>query len=347
MLNTIQPGLPASSKNLETHDAKEQKALAPENVSETNQVGIKPQVTDFDVDTVVNNILSFVRQRISAAPADQQESMLEQAKEGILKGFSEAGNMLNDMGRLNEDFEGGMNNALQKLDEKLTDVDSLFTNDDVAKPVMLEESHSKKAQRVETFVSNSQSISMSITTRDGDKISLTYSADSIQQANAMSNKYGYIYQWSAFESTGLALVVDGDLDIDEKEALNNLLNNVDKLATEFFDGDLGVAYKMAQDLDINMSELSSLDLNMKEVDVSSIRAYGQVAAEDPKHHNIPKGLSPLANYARQMVDAANDIQVQGKFSPQQLMDLMSIHPLMKEDDVMNQNSIFDQLFNQK
>ena len=343
MFNTIQPGLPTAGHKLGTHDAKDQRVSTPEKTSGTEEVGIKPQVIDFDVDTVVNNILSFVRQRISSAPPEQQESMLEQAKEGILKGFSEAGTMLNDMGRLNSQFEGGMNEALQMLDKKLTDVDSLFSSDDV--PSVVNESHSKKSQRLETFVSNSQSLSMTITTRSGDKISLKYSADSMQQANSLSNKYGYMYQWTSLETTGLALVVEGDLDIDEKEALNSLLKDVDRLATEFFDGDLGVAFDMAQELKIDMSELASLDLNLKEVDVSSVRAYGRMSSDDG--HHVPKGLSPLADYARQMVEAARDIQVQGMYSPSQLVELMNIHPVMQQDDIEKQTSIFDQLFNKK
>lgn len=340
MFNPINTSMPSTRMPNEHHDVKDQTVASKTNVSEVEETGIKPQVTQFDVDTVVSNILDFVRQRISSAPAEEQAEMLEQAKEGILKGFSEAGSMLEDMGRLNPGFESGMDNALSMLNDKLADVDSLFAKDDVVESKI--ESSTSKAIQTELFASNSQSLSMTVTTRDGDKINIKYSADSMQQASLMSNKYGYMYQWASIENTGLSMMVEGELDVDEMKALNSLLNDVDKLANEFFDGDLSVAFKMAQELDMDMSELASLDLSMKEVDVAAVKAYGQNSHAGQSH--LPKGLTPLAQYAKSMVEAAEKINAEAVFVPQQLLDLLEIHPLQQSGNKPAQQSIFNQLF---
>lgn len=149
-----------------------------------------------------------------------------------------------------------------------------------------------------------ESLSFSLTTRDGDTVQISL-------ANALNARFGYdsasaggasIESYAGRISGGsdFLLQVDGDLDEGELEAINNLVAQVDELAQSFFAGDFDQAFAYAQEIGFDSSELASfsLDLSLSETQVtqaSSVQtnAYRDQAAQGASLEPLRQSFAPF------------------------------------------------------
>ena len=87
--------------------------------------------------------------------------------------------------------------------------------------------------------------------------------------------------------------VIGNLDEGEQQALSNLLQDVEKLSSSFFGGDLGGALEQAMQLGFDGNELASMSLNLRQESFSSVsRAYNSVQPKlpTPELEGLSSGL---------------------------------------------------------
>lgn len=280
-----------------------------------------PVATHFDADEVVNNLVNFVRARVAMAAPEDQEAMLAQARKGIETGFGQAADMLKSMGRLNESFQDGMQKAEDVLADALKDVDSLMAY----QPEKASAPEADKTVRAgELYYRNTEDLSLSLTTREGDRIEIRYRTDTEKSAGFAESSNSRLFSWMQSDSSQFDLVIKGDLNDKEQKALDSLLADVDSLANEFYDGDIEKAFNMASALEMDMTQFSKLNLRMTETEVTGVAAYQQAAGGA---ESLPKGLSPLAEYARHLVDSMKSLENDAVFRPRDLLDLMDIHPL--------------------
>jgi hypothetical protein len=119
-------------------------------------------------------------------------------------------------------------------------------------------------------------------TKDGDRISLNFkqSAQSFSYAEQQGSQSMTV---AGFEQgTEWQMDVIGNLDEGEQAALTNLLQNVEKLSTSFFSGDLGGALEQAMQLGFDGNELASMSLNLRQESFSSVsRVYNSVQPKLP------------------------------------------------------------------
>ena len=99
-------------------------------------------------------------------------------------------------------------------------------------------------------------------------------------------------------SSSFSFQVEGSLDQEELEAIGSLLEDVDALATEFFDGDVQVAFQKASQLGYDDSEIAGYAFNMVEQETSIVaeRYLG-----DTGDTGLPASVSrPIVGYMERL-----------------------------------------------
>ncbi|HSB96469.1 MAG TPA: DUF5610 domain-containing protein [Spongiibacteraceae bacterium] len=323
----------SSPANSATSSANSSNSAAPATASSVTSptkaaVDLSPVTSvaaGFDSDTVSKNILSFVQQRLTqaqqqGASKDDLAKLLQQARKGAESGFDQAVAQLKGNGSLDDSLSSGISSALQKVDKGFDDLAKQLglTTDTTAAtanpaPAAPTSTLSQLAASYKASFSSKQSVDLLVKTADGDTVHLQLGVNNKQSVRAsyQADASGQRLSVSSSQksSAGLSISVDGDLDQDELQALNDLLDQVGDLADTFFSGDVASAFQQAGALDFNNPELSSLSLNLhSETRVrEKVAAYQQVqslASDDASangsgvNNNVAApALSTLSNLA--------------------------------------------------
>ncbi|WP_154660772.1 DUF5610 domain-containing protein [Marinobacter nanhaiticus] len=254
---------------------------------------------------VASRVLGFVQSRLqqeadAGADAERLSNLLEQARAGIEQGFSEAREQIEALGMMNKALSADIDDSFNRIQQGLEDLDNRFLGE-VPGGGRVE---SASATRIEA--SSREQLAFEVRTRDGDVV--TVRMDELRYAGAssasVSNQRG-----SASESSAVSLFagryefsVEGDLDAGEREALTALFEDVQKVAGQFFEGDVQAAFQSAQKLNMSGDELASFSLNLSSVRSVSASTYESIS-ERP---STSTQLRPLAGVARDIQSLAQD-----------------------------------------
>lgn len=149
-----------------------------------------------------------------------------------------------------------------------------------------------------------------VTTNDGDIV--TVDIASIIQAKKDTDAKGVEYSFDSAQSSGY--IVEGELDVGELKALDELLDQVDALATAFFDGNVGAAFQSALSLGFDAGEIASFSVALSEstsVDLTSrylsndASGYGaQASVDQPTQQTSQQaGYRNLGDYVAELKQA--------------------------------------------
>lgn len=289
------------------------------------------KANDYTPEKVAGRILGFIEQRLqseAAAGADPSKlkGLLDQARSGVEKGFAEARKILDGMGVLQGKVASDIDDTYQKIQDGFSDLDKRFN------PAATPSTGSTAvAAYSERFAAQAETFDMEVTTRDGDRLRI-----SIAQASANWSQSGVV---ASSNGNGSALVassqsgsmqigawqvsVEGELDEEERGALEKLFGQVQELSDKFYSGDLSGAFDRAMALDMDGEQLASMSLRLTQTSVrQATDAYSAVAEEGGQAASAVN--SSLIDYAQGLLDAlrsANEAveEGQGKSS---LLDLL-------------------------
>ncbi len=158
-----------------------------------------------------------------------------------------------------------------------------------------------RMQSVERSYQYSETMSMQLTTKEGDTVSVDFKQlyaqyqSYTQQQSAESSPSGVRYfeskealEVTAFEEQ-FGFSVNGDLNEDELNAIFDVFEQVDKLANNFFDGNIEKALSQAMELEIDYGQLQSFQLNLTQTQVTASR-YQQAAVSE--YENVQDKTAP-------------------------------------------------------
>jgi len=223
--------------------------------------------SDFSSQAVADRVLGFVETAIRQRAGSELEaqSMLQQAKEGISRGFADARKILSEMPQMTEEIDAQIDNTESLIFQGLEDIASSLN------------SHSRQqgsgelisqSASLTTQFEQSREASIEIITQDGDRIEVSYSAyiESASSKSYAANQHGSSasYGFSGISSASFQFNVQGDLDEGEQQAINELLSNVGDLASQFFNGDVQAAFNSAMELGFDSEELKSFALDFQQ-----------------------------------------------------------------------------------
>jgi len=303
---------------------------------EKNEVEEAPEEKSFfDFEKVANNVLSFIGNRIESAKADgvdQEgiEELLQQARSGIEQGFGEALKELEDLSLLDDDLaeniqksrtliDDGINELQQNLQPPVPNDEQLTTDiiDSIGQPLAIDK---QVALENAAYASRSRDSDLSITTADGDVVTISFSdfneRAAVERYSATSGEgfssESYQYGSSSYSSMNFTYSVEGELDDGEKEAIGALVKDINKLQKEFFSGDINKAFEMALDIGYNKEELSGFRLDLQQTTTTYVsQKYAEVNSfgeENALANN--KEVKPLLDYIgkiQSLAETARDL----------------------------------------
>ena len=253
-------------------------------VSELNPANFTPTA-------VADRILGFVTNAITQRAGSDLEaqSMLRQAKEGIARGFSEAREILSGMPLMTDEIGEQIKQTESLIFEGLDNLQSAPV--DTSRQQIISENASLSSE----FKQSSQA-SIQIVTQDGDKVDVSYAAliqyTEAQSYSANQQAASASYEFSSQASASFQFSVQGNLDEGERQAINELLNDVGDLANQFFNGDVQAAFSSAQALGFDSKELKSFALDFQQSTyVEVVQTYQRTEQISPERIN-PERISP-------------------------------------------------------
>ncbi len=302
--------------------------------------GLNPD--DFTPDKVAGRILKFIELGISRAGDDEEkQKMLGQARKGVEQGFKDAREILDAIGVL-------QGKVKEDIDKTYDLIQAGF--DRLGKPIIDEDEKQKedKLKLIEqagfasTQSEESRSTSVEIMTRDGDKVTINLSREESRSGTQFyandGNQSVYGESSSSSSYTNIHYQVDGDLDEGEKAAIDDLLNQLNGVAKEFYQGNIDAAFNRAKELGFNSDELAqfSVDMSHQQTNQVAVISYQNAQKESDsqqqnldQHSSVIKEVTDFMNHIdRLLKDNAFDLFADNNKS---MLDILNASMSLQND----------------
>ncbi len=264
---------------------------------------------DYSPGAVSTRILDYVEKRLdTVADPEQRTALLDKARQGIAQGFADARDVLKGMGLLQGQVAANIDDTQQRIMDGLDKLGPTASATDPATrpadpaPTPSDPAAASAGQAVAASFTQVEtgSLSLSIQTADGDKITLSFQREQGSSATAYATRgSGNSSSGASFieyQSSSLSFSVEGNLDDGEKKAIASLVKDVEHLANRFFDGNVQAAFKQASRLGFDNQQLASFSLDLNHtVESRAVAAYQAVAGDSSSLADTPSAsTTPVA-----------------------------------------------------
>ncbi|NVZ09154.1 DUF5610 domain-containing protein [Allochromatium humboldtianum] len=265
---------------------------------------------EYTPEKVADRITSFVAMGLENARArgkseEEIQALYESAVKGAEQGFKEAKDILSNLKVL----EG---NVAEQVDatEKLTfeGLAKLSPTQPKTETEATQAPSTTSGVAVAERYQQAEDFSLKLKTRDGDEVEISFSRNFEAQGRFGFSQDGEgnsaaVLDVSQSEKTGYGFSVKGDLSEDELKAIQTLVQDVGKLAKDFFGGDVQKAFEQAPDVRFDSSQLASMNLTMSRSEsYSAARVYeGTQRLEQPE--SVQNAGRRLGHMMRELRDS--------------------------------------------
>jgi hypothetical protein len=258
----------------------------------------------FDIQAVADNVLAFVGSALSklasnGASDEQISEKIDAAKEGIKVGFESAIRDLGDL--LTEPLKADIDETRKVISVGIEDLSEQY----LSKPV-------QTITKQQDIAASSQSTQFKITTNDGDEISISFASSQVAgtsktlfNSNGLENENTSELITYQGKTQNFELRVTGSLNEEEFLAINDLVNKVDEVTSQFFYGDVQKAYEQSMNLGFDNEQLAGFALQLRQSEsYTKIRQYGEVkyANENQELNQSNNPPKSVAQYMNKMLD---------------------------------------------
>ncbi|HRL93363.1 MAG TPA: DUF5610 domain-containing protein [Pseudomonas sp.] len=281
------------------------------------RLGLQPgalagKASDYSPEKVAERVLGFIDQRLrseaaSGADSAQLQKVLSQARDGVEQGFAEARKILDGLGVLGGQVAANIDDTYQRIQDGFAGLDQAYATPPATTTTG---GSTAVAAYSERFAAQAQTFELNITTRDGDKLriavaqaSASYSQTSVAAASNGSGSAVQINQQSSsLQMAGFQVSIEGELDDEERAALDKLFGQVAELSDKFYAGDIGGAFDQAMKLQLDGEQLASMSLQLTQTRVrQATDAYSAVAEEGGQAASAVN--ASLIDYAQGLLEA--------------------------------------------
>jgi len=268
----------------------------------------------FDFEAVAETVMSFVSSSLLAAKnrgatPEELNGMLVQARSGINEGIDEAIIELKELHLLDDDLAEGIEKSRTLIAIGLDEIEQQLNTTGAPDRQISPTKHAVDYAS-EHYNSSEKSSDLSITTTDGDIVTISFSEI---KENKFSEQFNYLadpdstqlsYQSSSssFRELNFSYSVEGDLDEEEIKAINTLIEDVSKVQKAFFNGNIDKAYEKALTLGYDNEQLNSFNFDFKLKQMSSVsHTYSEVASyNSPEMAELNKVTKPIKAFVDQL-----------------------------------------------
>ncbi|MBK5965242.1 hypothetical protein CCR95_14375 [Thiocystis minor] len=259
--------------------------------------------SEYTPDKIANRIGQFVALGLDNARAqgkseEEVQSLYDSAMKGVEQGFKEAKEILKNLDLLG----GGIGEQVKATEDAtfaaLEKLSPAGQSQDVAGTATLGMASAQRYQRAEDF-------NLSLQTKDGDTVKISFSRDfAAQQSNAtVMDEQGNqvsLMDVSQSENSGYQFKVEGNLSVEEIDAIQALVSDIGKVANDFFRGDVEKAFSQVSNVAFDDSQLASMNLRMSRTEqYSAVQQYQQTQQlENPEQAQSGRRLGHLMREMR-------------------------------------------------
>lgn len=271
-----------------------------------------PDAAPVTFDQMVDRIKSLVAQ-LKSATDGAPDAISARVRSALQQAAQDSKDVLSHYGKLDATTEQQINDAVAAI--LAPPANSTPAPADSATDSVAANSSSIASAATLVSINRNQSTSIQIKTRDGDVITIELSKQSsasITTATASSNGAQLSAQLlTQSQSSQLNYSVQGELNQDERHAIEKVLKKIDKIADKFYSGDVTTAFKKARHLGFDAQTLVGVSLSMTSTETTkAISAYKTVgtrtasaAAPAPATTGTP---SDVAQFAQGVHDVVTD-----------------------------------------
>ena len=266
----------------------------------------------FDFNEVVKNVLDFVTSSVKKAKAngadnDKLQNMLNQARKGVQTGVDEAVDELKGMGVFNQDLEEGIDKSKEGIFSGLDKFEQNLFNPQPASVTV------SQAQ----YVSLSNSADYTFTTAEGDEVSISfadaYQSQSSSRYQQTESSQAFSTQFSESRELSFSMSVNGELNEDEQQAINDLMTELQDVSKTFFSGDLDKAFEQAQELSLGNEQLVAFSMDLRQSKtVAAIKEYEQIKPTSEKA--IAETVAPFNDDLKSAYSKAQALGLESQLS---------------------------------
>lgn len=264
---------------------------------------------------VAETVLGFIEGRLQQARADgadttQLEKLYDQARKGVEQGFAEARKILDGMGVLKGKVAEDIDDTYNRIQSGMSDIAQrlLPGRDQVS------------VANYSSLVALSESFELSVTTREGDRLRISIAQASVSAATVEKTADGFAGSAGMLQVGQFQVAIEGQLNNDERAALESLLGQVQELASRFYAGDLTGAFDRALALDLDGTQLASMSLSLTQTSVRQVsEAYRSVAGQAAPVSAVNNQLRDYAEGLLQALRSASEVSSDGLSFLEQLL----------------------------
>jgi hypothetical protein len=142
---------------------------------------------------------------------------------------------------------------------------------------------SRQSYSLKERFNRDDSFTINLTTQDGDQVEITFNSETRYQSDyslrSGPGRESQRYSIEKNQSSDFGFTVEGELDVEEIDAIASLVQDLSSLASSFFNGDLQTALQQAGDLTLDPEQLAQMDISMQQsIEYRAIEKYRQVQA---------------------------------------------------------------------
>jgi len=281
-------------------------------LTQSNQTSLyELDPADFTPEIVADRILSFISaafSNIDSTDKEGQRDKLEQARQGVEKGFNDAKEILEGLGVFKGDIADNANKTYDLLQQGL---DKIAANIESGASIVEGLFGSGNQLATDKSTLFQQSFNFELTTKDGDKITININKLEASHESAFitesENQSQLGHSSTTLSQSGYSIAIDGQLDDEEVAAIDKLLSEVTEVANNYFSGDTQAALDKVTSLGYNSSEIASYSLSMKEIQqtkaTSTYQAIGELQNDKSSRNVLGQIIQPLRDYAALLTEA--------------------------------------------
>jgi len=265
---------------------------------------------DYAPHKVAERILNFVGQALARIEGDTQALMdrMQAARQGVELGFNEAKDILTGLGAWGGTVEDNAEQTYTLIQQGLDGFDQQISS---GQPIM-------QAPQIQSLqqssVSQQQGISLQVTTREGDSVTLhidqRQGASESQFTQQLNGRQVQVDSQSLFASSGFSISTEGHISDEEMAAIKALVSQVHGVSNAFFSDDTQAAIAAASDLGYDTAQLAGFSLSLTESTQSRATSAYQTVGHigDLAKPQLAKPGSPFGQFVRDFAQALGDMQ---------------------------------------
>lgn len=281
------------------------------------------------------NIMDFVRQGLAQASSRGKSTaelqvMLDQARQGVAEGYAEALQELDNLGLMNDELAGSIQNSRDLVEAGLNEVDAQLASGGLA---VKEPQSSMEGQPFLGQSSLQQSLSLELTTREGDRVTVLWGQSESRSLGFNRSDNGAGMQAEFASQSGLMFEIQGDLNEQERKDIEGFLQASVEFADRFFQGSSSMMQEAMNYVEMfsGLDSLSTMDLQL-----SQTRTQKMAGAYEEIDQLPTPALTPKDTMAELAPQVMNELGLLQELADKALVDQQQMRPLFQSMPEMMQ-----------